>query len=118
MSDGTNHGMASDRLLVRWNLSHQGRHVGTSTAEGGEDPRPIAMALTDRANEPWVSEVAADAQLVGVQVPVDIEQLRRDRPGAAERWRQAVREALGGRLAGGWLVTAFDDQRRYLLERP
>lgn len=43
-----------------------------------------------------------------VAVPEDVEALRRNDPEAARRWRHTVRDDLGGALAEGWQVVAFD----------
>jgi predicted GNAT superfamily acetyltransferase len=52
-----------------------------------------------------------------VAVPYDVERLRSDDPPAAEAWAGAIREALGGALAGGYRVTGFARDGWYVLAR-
>jgi predicted GNAT superfamily acetyltransferase len=52
-----------------------------------------------------------------VRVPGDIDAVRRGDSAAARRWRGAVREVLGGLLAGGGQVTGFDRSGWYVVER-
>ena len=51
-----------------------------------------------------------------VQVPVDIEALRAERPDLAQQWRLAVREAMQPAFAAGWEVTGFSRDGWYVLE--
>jgi predicted GNAT superfamily acetyltransferase len=46
-----------------------------------------------------------------------VEALRLKDPGAAKAWRIAVREVLGGLLAGGARVTGFARDGWYVVER-
>ncbi|MYV97850.1 GNAT family N-acetyltransferase, partial [Streptomyces sp. SID3343] len=52
-----------------------------------------------------------------VDVPADIEALRRTDPAAARAWRVAVREVLGGLLADGARVTGFHRKSCYVVTR-
>lgn len=88
MDDGVNRGDESDRLMVSW-------------------------ALAAPAHPPREEDVATS-----VQIPHDIETLRREAPADAAAWRTRVREAFLGHLAGGLLVGGFDDARGYLFVRP
>jgi predicted GNAT superfamily acetyltransferase len=103
MSDAINAGMASDRLLLAWLLDDP----AVVAACAGTPRRPPAVptdaALTVGPDlEPVLD--AGDAPAVTVAVPPDLvgmaPQRRRD-------WRAALREVLGGRLAGGAAVTGF-----------
>jgi predicted GNAT superfamily acetyltransferase len=103
MTDAINAGMASDRLLLAWRLDDP----AVVAACAGEPRRPPAVpaeaALTVAPDlEPVVGP--GDAPAVTVAVPPDLEGLAPDR---RRRWRGAVREVLGGRLAGGAAVTGF-----------
>lgn len=86
MDDGVNRGDETDRLFVEWDLSAQ--------------PAP--------PREPDI--------VTTVEVPTDIERLRREAPGEALDWRYRVREAFVGLVEDGFVVGGFDD-RGYLFVR-
>jgi predicted GNAT superfamily acetyltransferase len=111
MTDHVNAGDESDRLLVDWPLDAD-RVV---RACAGRAPAADAATLlaagaavglgADEAGRPVPGR--ADADVVLVAVPPDVEGLRlRDRA-AAHEWRLAVREVLGGLLAAGAAVTGY-----------
>lgn len=85
MPDDVNRGDESDRLLVSWALAEQ--------------PAPTPPG---------------DAVSAVVDLPDDIETLRRTDPAAAAEWRSRVRHALRGHLASGLRIGGVD-RRGYLL---
>lgn len=87
MDDGLNRGDESDRLMVSWALA-----------------APVAA--------PREEDV-----ITTVEVPADIEAIRREAPGEALDWRYRVREAFEGLLQDGFVVGGFDDERGYLFVR-
>ncbi len=87
MDDGVNRGDETDRLFVTWHLNG-----------------PVAAA----PQEPDI--------VTTVEVPDDIERLRREAPGEALDWRYRVREAFLGLTEDGFAVGGFDD-RGYLFVR-
>lgn len=89
MDDGVNRGDESDRLMVSWALA-----------------APPLAAPTD------------ECVVAAVEVPRDIQAVRRDTPVDAAAWRIRVREAMVGHLADGLVVGGFDDDRGYLFVRP
>ena len=89
MDDGVNRGDESDRLMVSWALA-----------------------------EPPVRTPDAARVVASVEIPHDIETLRRDAPGDAAAWRLRVREAVLGHVAGGLVIAGFDDERGYLFVQP
>lgn len=97
MDDGLNAGEESDRLLVRWTLD-------SAKAIAAADGTPFAPELTA-------------AQAVVVAVPADIVAIRRHDPELARRWRQRVREELGGAMSRGYRVTGLTRNHEYVLER-
>jgi len=114
MTDAINAGMASDRLLLAWRLDDPA--VAAACAGQPRQPPPVpaeeALAV-GRDLEPVVG--ATDAKAVTVAVPPDVEALG---PEQRRAWRRAVRQVLGGRLAGGATVTGFlRHPDRYLVER-
>ncbi|MBG0830328.1 GNAT family N-acetyltransferase [Planomonospora sp. ID67723] len=117
MDDAINAGDESDRVLAVWRLAEP----RVAAAVGGEPcppevPPDAATGLGDRDGRPVPGR--ADARVVLVAVPADVEALRRRDPGAAKAWRHAVREVLGGLMAEGARVTGFHQKSCYVVERP
>jgi predicted GNAT superfamily acetyltransferase len=113
MTDAINAGVASDRLLVAWRLDDPAVAVACA---GRPRPPPPVEAEAALTVGPGLEPVAhrPDTPAVTVALPPELEALG---PGQRRAWRQAVREALGGRLAAGSAVTGFLRQPdRYLVE--
>lgn len=120
LDDGLNAGSPSDRLLVRWDLADP-------LASGPDAPRPVVPASAaaapyalrvDAQGGPVLEPVDRDTRAVLVQVPSDIEQLRRTHPELAAAWRFALRQVLSPYVNGTeWRVTAFVKQGCYVVER-
>jgi predicted GNAT superfamily acetyltransferase len=124
MHDDINGGDDSDRLLVRWNLTAGGvaaacagtprtRPVDVELARGAV----VALGRTEQDLPVTGSFDALDGQTMLVATPRDVERLRRADSGLARRWRAAVREVLGGLMAGGARVAGFDRAGWYVLTR-
>ncbi len=86
MDDGVNRGDETDRIFAVWDLDAP-----------AAPPREQDIVTT-------------------VEVPADIERLRREAPGEALDWRYRVREAFLGLTEDGFRVAGFDD-RGYLFVR-
>ena len=86
MDDELNRGDESDRLMATW-------------------------ALAAPSSAPREQDV-----VTSVEVPADIESLRRDDPASALDWRYRVRDAFLGLLEDGLVVIGFDE-RGYLFGR-
>ncbi|WP_244409928.1 GNAT family N-acetyltransferase [Streptomyces albofaciens] len=86
-----------------------------SPLEVVELPAGAAHGVRNREGRPEVAET--DAETVLVDLPDDIEVLRRTDPGAARAWRLAVRESLGGLLTEGARVVGLHERRRYVIQR-
>ncbi|MET8846367.1 GNAT family N-acetyltransferase [Amycolatopsis sp. NPDC004625] len=121
MQDGINSTGDTDRLMVAWDLTSP----AVRAAAAGRPDRVDAAALRARgaavalAADPAGAPVTgpADAPVVLVAVPPDIEALRRADPGLGRAWRVAVRDVLGGLLAEGAAVTGFDRAGWYVVAR-
>ncbi|MGB4777366.1 GNAT family N-acetyltransferase [Microbacterium sp.] len=87
MDDVVNRGDESDRLMASWAL-----------AAPASPPREEDIVTT-------------------VEVPPDIERIRREQPGEALDWRYRVREAFEGLMQDGFVVGGFDADRGYLFVR-
>jgi predicted GNAT superfamily acetyltransferase len=116
MSDQINVGDETDRLLVDWRLDAdrvvracEGRAPGSDVAALLAGGAVVGLGA-DEAGHPVPGR--ADADVVLVAVPPDVERLRLEDRAAARAWRLAVREALGGLLAAGGRVTGFAREGR------
>ncbi|MBW8481682.1 GNAT family N-acetyltransferase [Actinomadura parmotrematis] len=107
MADAINGGDESDRVLAAWPIAEPAAPPAV--------PPDAPLALADRDGRPAAGP--RDAATVLVQLPADIEGLRRTDPGAARAWRLALREVLGGLLAEGARVAGFHDRSAYVVER-
>ncbi|MFI6597629.1 GNAT family N-acetyltransferase [Nonomuraea sp. NPDC050536] len=106
--DEINGGDDTDRVLVGWHL--------TETRVGARVPEDARVALCERDGRPVIGTM--DAKTLLVETPPDIEALRHTDPGAAQAWRLALREVLGGLLLEGARVTGFHDKSSYVVTRP
>ncbi|MEU5579142.1 GNAT family N-acetyltransferase [Streptomyces huasconensis] len=112
LDDSINGGDDTDRALVAWELTGPGPAAVPPPARV---PADAVTALSVRDGLPVVGRLDSPALLV--DVPPDIEALRRTDPGAAKAWRLAMREVLGGLLAEGARVTGFHDRTSYVVIR-
>lgn len=116
MADEINGDDDTDRLLVRWQLDAPevaaaciGAHRPASAAAG-----PVVLdAAVDGG--PLIGRL--DGPTVRIVVPRDIETLRTIDPVAASAWRTALRDVLGGLLADGAHIRAFDRTGWYVVDR-
>lgn len=111
MKDGLNQGQHSDRLLVAWHLD--ATDVDTQAVA---DPG-VTVLRSERGRPVLDLDEARDAQHCFVEVPSDIEVMRRDDPDLAAEWRVGLRHALGTLLRSGWVVVDFDRRGHYLLTK-
>ena len=93
---GINSGLASDRLLVDWDLASA---VSSALAEGR--PRPMQSATP-----------------LDVTLPEDLEALTRNDPAQAQSLRFELRHALQAAFAQGRRIVDFDRTRRQYLLSP
>ena len=88
MTDEINAGDDSDRLFVYWDL----------------------------AREPSETTISPDA--VAIEIPEDIEALRKTDLAAAKVWRATTRESLEPLMAKGWTIRRMQDRTHLLVEPP
>lgn len=88
MTDGLNRGLPSDRLLLEWHLDS-----------------PRVAAVLDGAPPP-----PAPTPAIRCAVPVGLQQIKRQDPEAALRWRLSVREELTAALGAGYQITSFEHE--------
>ncbi len=115
MRDGVNAGDESDRLEFVWQLESPRALLAGERRLPSVEGRGIPVALSAADTGAAVaSAVSAGSRLV--QLPHDIEALRRTDPRAAAGWRRAVRDALVPALAEGAAVRGLTDDGALLLE--
>ena len=118
MADAINAGDETDRMVLHWELDGP---TARAACDGGPAERPVPegcspVLVIGPQGEPVAAEPAGHR--VSVAVPADTEGLRTADPAQAYAWRLAVREALGGLMAGGARVVDFDRSGPgYLVER-
>ena len=121
MRDGINAGEESDRLLIRWRLDS----TRAEAASAGDLAELDVDRLRGWGNEPIlavgdggepVAEPMSSARVLICQVPEDIVGLRRLQPALARRWREAVRDALGGAMDRGYTIRGATRSGWYVLE--
>jgi predicted GNAT superfamily acetyltransferase len=109
MQDELNRDLPSDRLLVEWRLDSDGRRPALSTG-----PRSI---LRNRDGSPQLQlDDMAGGEPLAVEIPDDIQAIKREAPEVALRWRLAVREAFSAALAVGYGAHDFRDGAYILLK--
>jgi predicted GNAT superfamily acetyltransferase len=109
MDDSLNRGFPSDRFLVEWHLNAtrvRNRAVTGGTGHGAQDREDTPIALGSvvgsggmRVPTNYVQPTSAAAL---VEIPAEIQVLKRNSPEAAMAWRYATREAFTGLFAGGY----------------
>lgn len=113
-------GLGTDRLVVLWRIAEP--EVAEAIAGGA---RPLERrALEAPIVNPGASELAAlpAEPVVRIEVPADIQQVKREAMELARAWRASVRRAFLWYLERGYRVEGFgygDQQRRcwYVLAR-
>ncbi|MFI1432052.1 GNAT family N-acetyltransferase [Streptomyces lydicus] len=112
MDDAINGGDETDRVLAAWDLSAS---PATPGAPDVDVPANAAHGVRDHCGLPQLG--ATDAEFVLIDLPDDIESLRRADAGAARAWRLAVRQTLGSLLSDGARVVGFHNRRSYVVHR-
>ncbi len=115
MRDGVNAGDQSDRLELHWRLDSDRAIAAAAHRLPDADGEGLPFAVSaDSAGAPVVTAVGRGARLV--QLPSDIEALRRTAPRAAAAWRLAVREALVPALAEGAVLAGLTESGALVIE--
>ena len=108
MTDTINAGDDSDRLFAYWPVQDQISDAPTKTS---------SIALKNDAGKPKAMSVDLD-KAFWVELPEDIESLRKSDIDLARQWRRAVREVLQPALDDGWFIAAVNDDRTAILVEP
>lgn len=108
LTDTINAGDDSDRLFAYWPINET---VETERA------RTKAVALRNIDGLPVAQSFDAGSAF-WVELPEDIESLRKSDIQLAKLWRKSVREALQPALDAGWFIGAVNDDRTAILVEP
>jgi predicted GNAT superfamily acetyltransferase len=125
-----NAGLETDRFVPKWWIKT--KRVRDRIAGRAGKPVPIAAALEShpavieanfRGNLPRPGKVRRlpRGRRASVEIPADIDAVKRSDLPAARAWRTATRAAFRALFARGYAVTGFsagDGRSLYLLERP
>ena len=108
MTDAINAGDDSDRIMAYWPVqeSMPAETVNTS-----------AIALKNQAGSP-VPQSFDDTKAFWLELPEDIESLRKTNLELARQWRKAVREVLQPALDDGWFISSVNGDRTAILVEP
>lgn len=104
-TDSELHRIGTDRFIVRWSLAEgEGTERWSAPVSGGAEDAPI-LNDGDGGGDGGVGELTAP--VVRVQVPLDIDAVRRASLEQAIRWRDTTREAFVVALGQGYRVSSF-----------
>jgi predicted GNAT superfamily acetyltransferase len=121
MEDAQNIGDESDRAVALWSLEapyvsraadgDRADHDVDALVRGGAH-----LALREVDGRPELTPTPPGVRQVLVQIPADIQSMRRTSPSLATAWRESSRAALEPLLAGPFVATGFTRSGCYLVE--
>lgn len=100
-------GIGTDRFIVDWRIGERVRRDPLGVFAGRED----AFAGTPVLGVESAASPLPAAPRLRVEVPENIQNLKRERPGEAAAWRAVTRRAFEHYLGAGYRVTAFHRDR-------
>ncbi|UCE02229.1 MAG: GNAT family N-acetyltransferase [Candidatus Latescibacterota bacterium] len=105
-------GIGTDRFVVQWQLDSERVRRALAGQAPAWSPDAESASIVNAAVEADGAIVptrcdAAPAHLVRVEIPRDIQDLKRHLPAAAARWRQVTRAAFRDYLGRGFVVERF-----------
>jgi predicted GNAT superfamily acetyltransferase len=111
-SSTLHHGLATDRLLVRWELDHP--RVARREAGEPEGPMDIAavpalIGVAWRSGQPVPSppRLALEGPELLLEIPADWDAVCAAGAGLAQEWQEAVRSAFQSAFARGYSAAGF-----------
>lgn len=108
MTDAINAGDDSDRLVAYWPLTRDFSNPSTDTE---------MYALQNHSGTPHIVDTELH-EAFWVELPEDIEALRKSNVELARRWRIAVRDVLKPKLDAGWFIHTVSPDRTAILVEP
>jgi predicted GNAT superfamily acetyltransferase len=134
LADSLNEGMETDRLRLVWSLSSPRvkERITTGPPDVALDSRrwKESFALVETVLRPSGARMpvrirSPEGSEVNLEIPYDLARVRTAEPGAAKRWRAAVREAFLASFRVGYRVDDFaairpegESRSFYLLRAP
>ncbi len=115
-------GIGTDRFIVEWRL----RDPGVVRTIAGELVQPDSWHMApivncDASSRPRDDDFELpDAEVVRVEIPMDVQAVKSDQPQTAALWRRSTRRALKAYMKRGYRVRGLvrsDDRSCYALER-
>jgi len=115
-SSALHHGLATDRLLVRWDLDHPRvarRRAGEAVCPPGLAARPALHEVAWRGGLPVPSPPRLDLEgpELLLEIPDDWDAVCAADAGLAREWQQAVRRAFEFAFARGYAAASFVSTR-------
>jgi predicted GNAT superfamily acetyltransferase len=111
-------GLPADRLMVEWDLRRESSEHPVTRAQGVRALEALNGDVTHGVEQ---SKLELSSESVLIEVPSDIEQLKRENLEVARAWRLAHREVFATYFAQGYVATdlASDDNHTfYVLSKP
>jgi predicted GNAT superfamily acetyltransferase len=106
-TDDLNAGVPTDRLIVEWPTT-PGPRIAISPGESRLLPRLVQAAyLPDGTPEVGSVDLTLDGPPVLLEIPDDINGVRKCHPALAERWRQAVNRGFRAAFVAGYRAVGF-----------
>jgi chorismate synthase len=111
-SSALHHGLATDRLFVRWELDSP-RVARLANGEPAATPDPDVLPalneVTGRGGVPATSppRLDLDGPELLLEIPSDWDAVVRADAGLARQWQDAVRQAFGAAFARGYAAVGF-----------
>ena len=110
MQDQLNAGLPSDRFEVRWWLNHE--HVTSRMQQPPEETiDDLHRSLSSDTGSPRIEAWPTSQQQTLVEIPSDLNYLKRTQPETALAWRMATREVFNKLFGMGYTVTGFRRDR-------
>lgn len=108
MTDSINAGDDSDRIMAYWPVQE---------SMPAESIKTSAFALRNNNGVPE-KQSFDDTRAFWVELPEDIESLRKANLELAQKWRRAVRAVLQPALDDGWFISSVNADRTAILVEP
>jgi predicted GNAT superfamily acetyltransferase len=108
MEDALNRNLPTDRLVVEWHLRDAGR--------GHDFPAERQTILQNREGRPELRiDDIVPGRPIAIEIPRDVQTIKREAPDTALSWRLAVRQAFSVAFDSGYEACDFRDGEYVLL---
>ena len=113
-------GIGTDRLVARWDLNPSGPQDARDPSRD-DVAHAVLLDASKEAPAPIVRSISRGAAVRRIDVPADIQAIKRSDPGLASAWRRAVRDAMQSAFADGLHLRGadrIDGGLGYIFRRP